>query len=181
MQEAVVAEAAPVAAVEGVAADQVEGARDRPAAMLGEHQQHALAHRLADRVEERFRQVGLAPALVGGGQIEVVERLPVAGPQLGPGERPQADAGLGDLAALAADLLALARGEGGQKVLEAGVAGILPVVLNAEPAEEPGRGEALPLVALGEGDVRGRDAVPAGELDQARRQCRGRALAPAFA
>ncbi len=60
--------AAPVAAEDGVAADQVQGARDDVAVgagpLPGHHQQHLLAHRLADAVEKVPRQVRLAPFLV---------------------------------------------------------------------------------------------------------------------
>jgi hypothetical protein len=49
------------------------------------------------------------------------------------GERRDLDTALGDVPALLADRLALARGECGEEGIEVGIAVIVPVVLMAEP------------------------------------------------
>ena len=49
MQERVVLGRAPMAAEQGVRADEVDGAGDPAPGPLGHHQQDALAHRFADR------------------------------------------------------------------------------------------------------------------------------------
>ena len=77
MQEAVGAVRAPVAAIERVAADQIEGAGHRLAVLLGHHQQHAIGHAFAQREEEFAGQIGAAPFALAGVDVEAEEVLPV--------------------------------------------------------------------------------------------------------
>src|SRR3712207_5731594 len=68
---------APVAAVEGVRADQVESAGDRPAAARGEDEQDAVRHKLAEQREEAAGEVGAAPFARAGFLVEGPEGVPV--------------------------------------------------------------------------------------------------------
>ena len=52
MQERVMFDRAPVAAEQGVRADEIDGAGDPAAVAPGHHQQHVLRHFLADQREE---------------------------------------------------------------------------------------------------------------------------------
>ena len=123
-------DAAPVAAVERVAADEVQRPGDRAAVAFGEHQQHVVAHRRWTSSKKRAGQVGRAPFAAAGVLIEAPEGVPVlrarsASPvraRMVPPKR------LRD-GALLADRLALARGEVGEEGVEIGVAAVLPVEL----------------------------------------------------
>lgn len=57
------------------------------------------------------------------------------------------------------DVFSLGLLEGDQKVVEAGVAGVLPVVLDARPLQEAQVGQLIPLRLLVEGDVCAADLV----------------------
>src|SRR4029453_10832639 len=77
MQEAEVAEAAPVAAIECRAAAQIERAGHRPAVLLRHHQHDLVGHAGANRLEEAAGQVGSAPFAVAGIHVESKEGVPV--------------------------------------------------------------------------------------------------------
>ena len=77
MQAGVVLDRAPVAAVQAVAADQVERARHRPPIAHGEDQQAAIGHRLAQPGEEFAIEVGPAPLAAARVHVEGEERVPV--------------------------------------------------------------------------------------------------------
>ena len=49
MQHRVMLDRAPMAAIEGVGADEIDGARDPAAGALGHHQEDAVGHALADK------------------------------------------------------------------------------------------------------------------------------------
>src|SRR6185437_2015809 len=66
MEEREIAGAAPIAAIERVAAEQVEGAGDVAPALPGHDQHDAVGHALADEIEEGAGEVGVAPFAVGG-------------------------------------------------------------------------------------------------------------------
>jgi hypothetical protein len=87
MQAVEVLKAAPVAAVEGACADQIEGGGDDVVAVLGQHQEEALAHRLADRLEEGQREGRDPAAFVEGVAIEAMEGGPFGLGDLVPGMR----------------------------------------------------------------------------------------------
>ena len=67
---------APVAAEQRVGADKVDGTRDPAAVALRHHQQHVLAHGLADLCEEAARQIGAAPFARAGLHVEGEEGIP---------------------------------------------------------------------------------------------------------
>src|SRR5258708_2732721 len=58
MQEREIAEAAPVAAIERVAADEIERAGDEALLLLAHHEDDLLRHAPADEVEERAVEIG---------------------------------------------------------------------------------------------------------------------------
>ncbi len=97
----------------------------------------------------RFRDVGAADALDGDA---VAERL----------------------GAFLAHRLALARGEGGEEIVEGGVAVVVPVKLLIGALEEAGVAERLPLAFVEEGDVQRGGAEALRDLDG---RCREQPLA----
>ncbi len=166
MQERVVLGRAPVAAVEGVAADEVDGAGDPAAGALGHHQEDAVGHRRAGDGEEFARQIGPAPFARAGVHVELEEGVPHAFGQVRAGQPVHLDAGRERVLALAANALALARGEAGEEVVEAGVAVILPVELLVGALQEAARAERGPFRLGEEGDVRGRQIVAARDFGE---------------
>src|SRR5690606_32633058 len=108
----------------------VQGAADRPAAAIGHEQQASLAQAFAQKVEKWPGQIGLAPFARAGVPVELPEGFPFRGPDLGPAQRPDFQP-LDRRRAFLADLLALAAGQSGEKVLESPVAAIVPVELEA--------------------------------------------------
>ena len=108
MQERVVLDRAPVAAVEGVAADEVDCSGDPAAGPAGHHQQDALGHPFADQGEEFAGEIGAAPFARAGLHVEREESVPDLLSQIGAGETVDSDAVRQRVAPLAADRLALA-------------------------------------------------------------------------
>ena len=86
MQERVVLDRAPVAAIQRVGADEVERAGNLSAGALGHDQQDVVAHALADQREERAGEVGPAPFARAGLHVEGEERIPGRLGQVGAGE-----------------------------------------------------------------------------------------------
>ena len=119
MQERVVLDRAPVAAVERVAADEVDRARDVAPGALRHHQQHLVAHGLADQRIELAREIRPAPFARAGLHVEREERVPDAFGQIGAGEPVHLDAVFQRARALAPDRLALARRERAEEIVEA--------------------------------------------------------------
>src|SRR5215470_7898885 len=70
MQEVVMLDGAPVAAEQSIGANEVDGAGDPTAVALGHHQEHVLAHALADLREELPREVRPAPFARAGLHVE---------------------------------------------------------------------------------------------------------------
>ena len=159
MQEAVLLDTAPVAAIERIRACEVEGACDGPAVAFHHHQHHRVSHPLAEQAEEVAREVGHAPLAVAGRLVEGEEGVPVALLDFIAGKRRDREAGVRHGLPLPADLLALARGEAGEEVVEALVALVEPVELDARALQKPGFAHQVELVLGGEGDVQGGDAA----------------------
>ena len=67
---------APVAAVERVSADEIDGAGNPAPGAARHHQQNAVAHLLADQREEFPGQIGTAPFSRAGFHIEAEEGVP---------------------------------------------------------------------------------------------------------
>ncbi len=127
---------APVAAVERVAADEVDRARDEAPGALRHHQQNAVAHRLADQRIEGTREVRPAPFARSGLDIEREENVPNAFGQIRTGQPLHLDAVFERLAPLALDRLALARRERAEEIVERRVVRILPMELLVGALEE---------------------------------------------
>src|SRR5690242_16974479 len=130
MQERHILDAAPIATVERVPADQIERARDRTAIALGKKQQHLVRHSLAEQREEGARKIGLSPFARAGILIEYPERVPIGLGELGASDMPYRQA-IERRGAFLADRLALAGGERAEEIVEAGIAAIAPVELDA--------------------------------------------------
>src|SRR5579883_1348692 len=165
MQEGEIAQTSPVAAIKRIAAEEIERAGDVAAALACHHQHHALGKARAEEVEEAPRQIGRAPFAIGGRAIEAKKRIPMPGLDGFAGERLDLDPAGQRVPPLAPDLLALARGKRGKKLLEIRVAIILPMELPPDALQETGRAEALPFGFGGKGDMERGDFMPARKLD----------------
>ena len=161
-----VLDGAPVAAIDRVRPKKIDGAGDPAPGALGHHQQNAVAHLFADDREEFAGEIRPAPFARAGVHVEGEKRVPYRFGQIGAGEPGDLDAGRERFLALAADGLALARGERGQEIVETGVAAILPVELLVVALQEAALAEQAPFRLGQEGDVRRRQLVCRGDLDQ---------------
>ena len=171
MQERVVLDGAPVAAVERVGADEVDGAGDPAPGALGHHQQDAVGHGLADDGEELAGEIGPAPFARAGVHVEVEEGVPDVFGEIAAGEPVRADAFRRQrVLALAADGLALARGEADEEIVEAVVARVLPVELLVGALQEAALAERAPFGFGQEGDVGRRQIIVLGDLGERLRQ-----------
>src|SRR5205085_11091380 len=97
-------------------------------------QQQAVAHPLADEVEEFAGEVGLPPFARAGVLVEIPHRVPLGAADLAATQRADLESFLGRFALLA-DGLALAAAQPGEEIVEARIAAIEPVILDAEPNE----------------------------------------------
>ena len=166
MQAGVVLDTAPVAAKKHLTPDEVERPGNRSSATQCQHQQNVVAHLFLHKVEEFAGQVGAAPFARAGVLIELPERIPMLGPQIVARQRHDVPAKGLRLRTFLADRLALARGQAGQEVLEAGIAAIFPVKLLRYAVQKAHFGPRLGLCLGAEGDVQGRQAVALGQLDR---------------
>src|SRR5712692_2459255 len=161
MQKAVFAVRSPIAAVDRVAAENVEGAGDVVGA-APRHDQHDLVrHALADQREEAARQIGRAPFPIGCAEIEAEERIPGPLGQVAAGQQLDFDAAGQRLAPLLLDRLALARIERGQIVVEIAVALVCPMELLADPLQEAGFGKGREILVAREIDMQRGELVSA--------------------
>ena len=158
MQEAHVARAAPIAAIQGFRADEIERARDRLVAIEGEHQQQRIAHAFGKQIEGFARQIGRSPFARAGVLIEYPERVPVLGPDRVAAQPLDPHLGLRRRALLAQGA-ALARGEFAQESVEIVVPAIAPVILDIAPGHPARPFEQLDLPRLHEGRMGGRKTV----------------------
>ena len=156
--------AAPVAPVEVLALLEGQARRDRLAPLLrivGHHDDRPVPKGLGGQIEEAVGQVGDGPLAQAGVPIEAPHRVPDLRGQRVPGEGAHLETGLGDHPPLLAGLLSHRGAEAAQELVEARVAGTLPMELQRAPREEAvARGHA-PLV-VGEEvqvDARGPHAI----------------------
>ena len=173
MEPVVVGVAAPVAAIECVAAAQREGAGHRPGAVVGEDQHGRAGQAFLEALKEVRGQPWLAPLALEGRAVEAVESRPVCGLDLRADQGFDAQAMGGDQAPLAPDFLALARGQIGQEMFEIGVTRVEPMVLAAEARQQAGGGADRLFVFAQEQAVPGREAVVVAQRDRGRDQARG--------
>ncbi len=161
---------APVAAIDRVRADEVDRAGDPAAGPLGHDQHNAVAHRSADLREERAREVGAAPFARAGLHVEGEEGIPDAFGQFRAAKAMHFDAGRQRFLALAADRLALSRGEHGEEVIEGRKALVGPVELLVGTLKETAHTEGRPFPLGRECNVGARQAIAVGDLDEGIRQ-----------
>ena len=172
MQEAVLLDTAPVAPVERVRAGEVERRGHRPSGPLDHDQNHRIAHPLAEQAEERAREIGDAPFPAAGLPVEGEEGVPMALRDVGARQGLDGEPGLGDDAALLADLLALARRQAVEEIVETAVTLVAPVELHPRAPQEPGVAHQVELGLGGEGDVQRGGAGPPAERDAGAEQSR---------
>ena len=121
---------------------------------LDHQQQHVVRHAFADQRIERAGEVGAAPFARTGLHVEVEEGVPGVFGDVPAGQRVDRDALDGQrLAPFALDRLAVARVQGGEKIVEAMVALIVPVELLVGPLQKTVFGQKLPFAFAGKGDV----------------------------
>src|SRR5689334_12146843 len=129
MQERMMLDRAPVAAEQGVGADEVDRARDPSAVTLGHDKENVLAHALADQRKELAREIRPAPSARTGLHVETEEGVPCVLGDVFTGQAVNADVGCDRLAALTLDRLAVARIEAAEEIVEGGKALVVPVKL----------------------------------------------------
>src|SRR5439155_13939439 len=122
---------APVAAIERVRPEEVEGGGDGTPLVLGDDEQHVLRHAAREQREEFAVEVRRRMMLAIGAPIAFYKEIPVGLLRFRAAEAAQHDPRFGDAAPLLADLLALVVGERGEEILEVAIAGIAPVELHA--------------------------------------------------
>ena len=161
VQERMVLDGAPVAAKQGVGADEVDGPGDPAPVALGHHQQDTIAHLLAHQRIEFARQIRPAPFARAGFHVELEEGVPHAFGEIGAGQPMHTDPRRQRVRPLATDGLSLAGGERRKKRLEARVTGVLPVELLVRTLEVAACAEEFPFRFGREGDVnRGAAGTP---------------------
>ena len=145
MQERMFLDGAPVAPVERVVADEVDGAGDVAACSFGHDEKHPFRHGGADQREEAAVQIRPAPLPRSGVHVERVEGVPVFFAKVSPRDVLDRDAGCQRIPAFALDRLALARCEGRQEIIEAAVAVVDEVELLIGPLQPALGSESLPF------------------------------------
>jgi hypothetical protein len=145
--------APPIAAVKRIRPDEIERPRDRLPPAHGEQQQHRLAHRLAQPVEEAARQIRLPPFPAPGVLIEAPHRRPLRAPDLAPAQSNKLQP-LASARPLLADDLALAARKRVQEIIERAIAAIEPVILNPLANQPVARFELADFLLGDEGRVR---------------------------
>src|SRR4029079_14747085 len=70
-------DAAPIASVKRGGREEVEGGRDGPPLLLGDHEQHLVPHALADHPEEGAIEIWGRPVLGVGAPVAAVEEIPI--------------------------------------------------------------------------------------------------------
>src|SRR5262249_15476858 len=78
MQERMMFYGTPMAAEQGVRADEIDGSGDPTSVSFRHHQQDAIPHLLADDRVERSREIGSAPFARAGLHVELEEMVPHA-------------------------------------------------------------------------------------------------------
>src|SRR4051812_44294751 len=104
-------------------------------------------------MEEGAREIGAAPFAVAGRDIEVEEGVPMGRLDLGAGQLHEFDAMVRHVAALLADRLALAVVQRREKIVEAAIAAILPVILTTGADQKATFGEGRGFLGGAEIDM----------------------------
>ena len=172
MQEAVLLDTAPVAAVERVRPRKVKRPRDGRAVAFHHYQHYRIGHPLAEQAEEGAREVGHPPLAAAGRLVEGEEGVPVALLDLVTDKRRDREARVRHRPPFLADLLTLARGEAGEEVVEGAIALVEPVELDARALQEPRFAHQVELVLGGKCDVQRGDVDLVADADAGRQQGR---------
>src|SRR5712672_2641612 len=143
MQERMMLDRAPVAAEQRIGTDEIDGAGDPAALAPGHHQQHVLRHALAYKRKEGAGQIRPAPFARTGIHVEIEEGVPGILGEVAAGEGVNRNSISDGIAPLALDCLAMARVEGGEEILEAAVALVVPVKLLVVALQEAVAGQEL--------------------------------------
>src|SRR5947209_997835 len=153
MQEWVLLDRTPVAAVERVVADKIQRPGDVVPSAFGDNQQDAIGKRFADHREEFTIEIRPAPFARAGVHVEGEERIPMCFGNVAAGDPFDADAVVQRGFALFADGLALTRGEIGEERLEARISRIEEMELLSSALQKTGFPERAPFLGRWEGDV----------------------------
>ncbi len=156
VQAGMVLRGAPVASIEAVAADHMEGARDRATVPHRQHEQRGFARCRADQREGAAVEVGPAPLARSRIHVEREERVPVGFRDLASAQPHDLKARAQCFLALLAHRLALAGCERAQEIVEALVAVVGPVELLIGALQVAQHAEPLPLRRGQERRVRAR-------------------------
>ena len=133
-------QATPVAPVERIAVQQRERHRHRPSGPARQHHADRLWHALGQQTEEGTGQVRPLSTHVVGVGVAGVDEIPFRLAQLVAFTPVEVDALPRHLLALLAHLLALARGQRVEEVLEIPIATVVPVELAADALQPVGFG-----------------------------------------
>ena len=160
VQEALLAEASPVAAVHHVRLGQIDRARDQLASRVRADENHVALERPADQIEKIRREIAPAP-------VKLFDRRAIDLVHLGEHlvgnflarRHADADALIVQRGALVTDRRAPLVLEAVEIIVEGREAGVMPMVLVAEPLHESDRRERAGLVGLAEVDVHRRELV----------------------
>src|SRR5216684_1181152 len=156
VEERVMLDGAPMASIERMGADEIDGTGNETSRPSGHDQENAIGHGLADERIELAAQIRAAPFARAGLHVEGEERVPYGFGQIRSRKPNHVDAGWERVAPLAADDLSLARGERGQEIVERAIGRIEPVELLIIALQEPMPAEQPPFRLAREGDVDGR-------------------------
>src|SRR5437660_3205002 len=118
MQEGVLLDGPPIAPVECVLAEKINGARDVAAIALGHDEDNMIAHRSAHMRKECAAEIGVPPFARAGIHVEEKQRVPMGFGDAAASQKLDRDATGERRLAFAADHLSLARRETGQKGVE---------------------------------------------------------------
>ena len=167
MQEGVVLDAAPVPAVERLAADEIDRAGDIAPLAFRHDQQDVVGHALADQRIEGPRQIGPSPFAAAGVHVEGVELVPDLFRQIGTGQPVDADAVVERRLSLLAQGLALARSERFEKGLVIGIALVEEMELLVGAVQEARRASKIGVSSSGaKGDMGRGETEAVGHLLQ---------------
>ncbi|MNH11620.1 hypothetical protein D3C79_711380 [compost metagenome] len=167
MQPVEFVQAPPVAAKQAVAPHQAQGHGHITATLPRHHHAQGLGHALGQQAEELACQVGRTAAHRVGIGVAAVDEIPLRLIQFTPTVPAEFNTVPGHLFTLLAHLLALARTQAVEKILEVTVAVVAPMKLAAQ-ALHPARqaGQLFVQRRLGEIDVRTRQPALAQVLRQ---------------
>ena len=158
---------APVAAEKRLLAYKVERPGDGRAVTLGQYQYHVVAQGLLSDIEKFAGQVGRAPFAAACILIELPEGVPMFGFDLIACEATDGSAKVLRLGALAADVLALACGQGCEEVCKGFKTVVFPMKLLRGPAQKAHGGACYRFIFCAEGHMQRTDALLCGDLDRA--------------